>query len=205
VVLVLEKESSLEQISSDAQRVEEERDALQERVFVDELTGLFNHRYFREQIRFEYARARRYGRTLSLIFVDLDFFKRVNDAHGHVVGDSVLRQVADLVQAQLRASDIPVRVGCEPVPVRYGGEELVIILPETDLLGAHIIAERIRAAAETHPYAAPGIDSPIELTLSAGVACMSPQDAEAWDLVRRADEALYQAKAAGRNRVEVAA
>src|SRR3990172_9695057 len=119
VVLVLEKESSLEQISSDAQRVEEERDALQERVFVDELTGLFNHRYFREQIRFEYARARPYGRTLSLIFVDLDFFKRVNDAHGHVVGDSVLRQVADLVQAQLRASDIPVRVGCEPVPGRY--------------------------------------------------------------------------------------
>ncbi len=205
VVMVLEKQNSLEQMTSEAQRVEEERDALQERVFVDELTGLFNHRYFREQIRFEYARARRYGRTLSLVFVDLDFFKRVNDAHGHVVGDCVLRQVADLIQTQLRASDIPVRVGREPVPVRYGGEELVIILPETDLSSARTIAERIRAATEVRPHTAPGVDSPIKLTLSAGVACMSAHDAEAWDLVRRADEALYQAKAAGRNRVEVAA
>jgi diguanylate cyclase (GGDEF)-like protein len=204
VVLVLERESSLEQMASTAQRAEEERDALQERVFVDELTGLFNYRYFREQIRFEYARARRYGRKLSLIFVDLDFFKKVNDTHGHVVGDRVLSQVADLVQAQLRSSDIPVRVGREPVPIRYGGEELVIILPETDLTGASAIAERIRTAAEVHLYPAPGVDAPIRLTLSAGVACMSPQDGEAWDLVRRADEALYRAKAAGRNRVEVA-
>jgi diguanylate cyclase (GGDEF)-like protein len=205
VVLVLEKERSLEQIAGDAQRVEQERDALQERVFIDELTGLFNHRYFREQIRFEYARARRYGRTLSLIFVDLDHFKRVNDTHGHVVGDSVLRQVADLVQAQLRASDIPVRVGREPVPVRYGGEELVVILPETDLANALTIAERIRTAAEISPHPAPGAESSIKVTLSAGVACMGADDAEAWDLVRRADEALYRAKAAGRNRVEVAA
>jgi diguanylate cyclase (GGDEF)-like protein len=205
VVLVLEKEDSLEQMASTAQRAEKERDALQDRVFIDELTGLFNHRYFREQIRFEYARARRYGRTLSLIFVDLDFFKRVNDTHGHVAGDSVLRQVADLVQAQLRASDIPVRVGCEPVPVRYGGEELVIILPETDLSSAVSIAERIRAAAEIHAHTAPGVDPPIKLTLSAGVACVGPQDAEAWDLVRRADGALYRAKTTGRNRVEAAA
>ncbi len=204
VVLVLESESSLEQMANTAQRAEEARDALQERVFVDELTGLFNHRYFREQARFEYARARRYGRTLSLIFVDLDFFKKVNDTYGHVVGDGVLRHVADLVQAQSRASDIPVRVGREPVPIRYGGEELVVILPETDLGGAVAIAERIREAAETHAYFDPGLKAPVKITLSAGVAGLSAQDSEVWDLVRRADEALYRAKVAGRNRVEAA-
>jgi diguanylate cyclase (GGDEF)-like protein len=205
VSLVLEKESSLEQMASAAHRAKEERDALQGKVFVDELTGLFNHRYFREQIKFEDARARRYGRTLSLVFVDLDHFKQVNDTYGHVVGDHVLQHVADLMQAQLRASDIPVRVGSEPVPIRYGGEELVVILPETDLAGGVAIAERIRVAAEADLFRAPGVEVPIRLTLSAGVACMRPQDAEAWDVVRRADEALYRAKAGGRNRVEVAA
>ncbi len=204
VALVLEKESSLEQVVRAAHRAEEERDALKDKVFVDELTGLFNHRYFREQIKFEDARARRYERPLSLVFVDLDFFKRVNDTYGHFVGDGVLRHVAELVQAQLRASDIPVRVGSEPVPIRYGGEELVVILPETDLAGAVAIAERIRAAAETDSLQVPGVDGPIRLTLSAGVACMDAGDAEPWDLVRRADEALYRAKAGGRNRVEVA-
>jgi diguanylate cyclase (GGDEF)-like protein len=128
----------------------------------------------------------------------------VNDTYGHVVGDGVLREIADLVQAQLRASDIPVRVGCEPVPVRYGGEEIVVILPETDLGAAMAIAERIRAAAEIHTYRAPGLDTAVRVTLSAGVACVGPQDGEAWDAVRRAGEALYRAKSAGRNRVEVA-
>ena len=205
VLLVLEKESSLEQLASNAQRAKEERDALQERVFVDELTGLFNYRYFREQIKFEFARARRYDRRLSLVFVDLDLFKHVNDTYGHSAGDSVLRQVADLMQAQLRASDIPARVGSEPVAVRYGGEEMVVILPETDLASAIAIAERIRAAAESHAYAAPDVGTPLKLTLSAGVACMGTRDEEVSDFVRRADQALYRAKAAGRNRVEAAA
>jgi diguanylate cyclase (GGDEF)-like protein len=205
VLLVLEKESSLQELAGNAERAEKERDALQERVFLDELTGLFNYRYFREQIKFEFARARRYGRGLSLVFLDLDLFKQVNDTYGHGVGDSVLREVATLIQAQLRTSDIPVRFGSEPVAVRYGGEELVVILPETDLDGAALMAERIRAAAESHSYAAPGVDMTLKVTLSAGVACMGPEDADVSDLVRRADEALYRAKAGGRNRVEAAA
>jgi diguanylate cyclase (GGDEF)-like protein len=203
VAMVIETESTLEQMTSTTRRVEQERDALKDKVFVDELTGLFNHRYFREQIRFEEARARRYGRALSVVFVDLDFFKRVNDVHGHVVGDSVLRHVAEVLQAQLRASDIPIRVGRGPVLVRYGGEELVIILPETDLADAVAAAERIRAAVEMDTFPVPEVGGEIKLTLSAGVACLCSEDTEPWDLVRRADEALYRAKAEGRNRVGI--
>ena len=138
------------------------------------------------------------------MFLDLDHFKGVNDTYGHLAGDKVLKQVAELVQSLLRTSDIPVRVGSEPVPARYGGEELVVILPETGLDGAVAMAERIRAAAEAQLWRAAGVRDGAKLTLSAGVCCLTPEDAEPSDLVRRADKALYRAKTGGRNRVAAA-
>jgi diguanylate cyclase (GGDEF)-like protein len=182
---------------------EQTPEALHDKIFVDELTGLFNHRYYREQVRLEDARARRYERPLSVVFLDLDFFRRVNGNYGQAVGDRVLQHVADVVQAQLRRADIPVRVDSEPIPARYGGEELVLILPETDLAGATALAERMRAAIEADSFVPPGTDCLIKLTLSAGVASLRETDAEPWDWVQRADQALCRAKARGRNRVEV--
>ena len=204
VAMVLDQEALAERSADAARQAQRERDALQGKVFVDELTGLFNHRYFGTQLELEFARARRYGRLLSLVFIDLDLFKSVNDRYGHVAGDRALRHVAQVIRGQLRTSDIPTRVGSEPVPVRYGGEEFVLMLPETDLFGATRMAERVRAAVEAESYKAPGIEGGVQLTVSAGVASVDAEDAEPWDLVRRADEALYRAKAAGRNRVEEA-
>jgi diguanylate cyclase (GGDEF)-like protein len=204
VTMMVESEKTLDRLARTVSEARVEKERLQEKVFIDELTGLFNHRYFREQMKTEHARARRYRHPLSLVFLDLDHFKRVNDTYGHLAGDRVLKKVAELVQSQLRTSDIPVRVGSEPVPARYGGEELVVILPETDLDGAVAMAERIRAAAEAQLWKAVGAEDCTMLTLSAGVSCLTPDDVVPSDLVRRADEALYRAKAGGRNRVETA-
>lgn len=157
----------------------------------DELTGVYNRRSLSHSLEGEINRSRRHGHELSVVLIDLDHFKRVNDGHGHRAGDLVLRSAARTLQKQLRSMDIV---------CRYGGEEFCAILPDTGLSGAVRAAERVRAA-----IAAEAVDvgeAVLNVTLSAGVASYLPASMpEVPDLLVQADEALYAAKHQGRNRV----
>jgi diguanylate cyclase (GGDEF)-like protein len=158
----------------------------------DGLTGLLNRRTFNAQLQGRLREAQRYNRPLSLLLLDVDHFKRVNDTFGHPAGDAVLKGIAAVAQKQARETDIV---------ARYGGEEMALILPETDAAGAHAIAERIRKAvgATSHPTE----QGAIQVTVSIGLATSPcPGDAEA--VLEAADKALYRAKQGGRNRVVAA-
>ena len=158
----------------------------------DPLTQLLNRRALTDRLQQEMERAMRYDATLALLMVDLDHFKAVNDTHGHLVGDDVLRDVARLLRETIRTTDIA---------ARYGGEEFLVLLPETDDGGAEAFAERIRVAVEAHPFEG-GSGAVLRLTASLGVAVFpAPRVVTAEDLLVRADAALYRAKADGRNRV----
>lgn len=155
---------------------------------VDSLTGCANRRHFQACLENELARAGRYDRECSLVLVDLDFFKHVNDQHGHLAGDEVLRQIVQIARRELRGLD---ELG------RLGGEEFAILLPETGLASAIAVAERVRRAIEATPTRFG--DTQIPLTASFGVACWK-SSAESTDaLLQRADTALYAAKTGGRN------
>jgi diguanylate cyclase (GGDEF)-like protein len=155
----------------------------------DALTGLFNHAYFLQALKREVQRARRHELLLSLIMLDLDDFKRLNDTRGHLEGDRVLMKTASLINESLREID---------VAARYGGEEFSVILPETSRTGAYVVAERIRRRLESHFARRRG--GPM-MTTSAGVASFPEDAATPDDLIRRADEGLYRSKADGKNRV----
>ena len=156
----------------------------------DPVTLVPNRRYFDEFLVREIARTRRYGRPLSLLMLDLDHFKRVNDTYGHVCGDKVLREVSEVVTARLRQSEFL---------ARYGGEEFALILPETSLRGAIIVAESIRLNVEKHSF---GCGSKVfPLTVSIGVAVLTDDMLSGSELVKAADERLYEAKRNGRNKV----
>lgn len=156
----------------------------------DGLTGLYNHSAFYSLLKDELERAQRYNRPVSLLMIDIDEFKRVNDTHGHRAGDAILETLGPLLTAQARASD---RV------CRYGGEELAVILPETDWEVAMLTAGRLRGAVEDQAFKIDG--EVIGITISIGVATY-PQQVDSTDgLVEAADLALYAAKEAGRNRV----
>lgn len=162
---------------------------------VDGLTGLFVRRYFDARVDEEIERARRFGQPFSIVMMDIDDFKRLNDTHGHLVGDRVLREVAAVVRREMRGVD---------TAARYGGEELVIILPRTELVAALAVAERIRGALAAHRIAV-GPEGPV-LTVAAsfGIAAYPESGlGAAEDVVRRADRALYRAKRTGKNRVEL--
>lgn len=156
----------------------------------DSLTGLLTHTALKDQLAREVARARRYGTGLSVVMLDVDHFKRVNDTYGHAAGDRVLKSLARLLRQHLRASDI---VG------RYGGEEFAVLLPEADGAAAVAVIDRIRArfAGVQHQSAA---EAAFTTTFSAGVATIPPH-AAADSLLEQADAALYAAKQGGRNRV----
>ena len=172
-----------------AGRLEADQAALEELATRDGLTGLYNHRTFYVLLGDELARAQRFDRPLSLLLLDIDHFKRVNDTHGHLAGDAVLRGLGELLGREARAVD---RV------CRYGGEEIIIILPETDLETAANIAERLRAAVEAQPFDANA--TAIRITVSIGVASW-PAVGDAQALIAAADTAMYAAKQDGRNRV----
>jgi diguanylate cyclase (GGDEF)-like protein len=170
---------------------------LEEQAITDELTGLKNRRAFDERLQEEFRRAQRYSDPVSLIMIDLDHFKQVNDRYGHPFGDVVLRGSAEQIRASTRDPDI-----C----ARYGGEEFAVILPKTHLSGALAVAERIwrELGARTHPLptGAPRPDSAINVTASIGIAFYPSKDITTPELLLRyADEALYQAKKAGRNTI----
>jgi len=165
----------------------------------DVLTGWHNRRYLQTRMREELARARRDGTTLTCLMLDVDHFKTINDSFGHLVGDQVLREIAQRIEAEVRASD---------VTARYGGEEFAILLPQTSSVQGALLAERIRAAVADEAFDAAG--EATSITVSIGVAELSPARQEGdfkslgEALLARADSALYAAKAAGRNRVAAA-
>lgn len=155
----------------------------------DGLTGLWNYRYFTMTISKEIERAARFGRPLALLMLDLDHFKDVNDSFGHQRGDAVLIELAGRIRAQVRDVD---------TVSRYGGEEIVVVLPETDADGAAQLAERICEAVRRKPFGEPGLPQ-VRLTVSAGAAVFPHHGLAASVLLARADEALYAAKRAGRD------
>ena len=157
----------------------------------DGLTKLLNHRMFYTLLEKEVARARRYDKPLSLLMLDIDHFKRVNDTYGHVAGDTILAGLSNVVSNQVRNVDS----AC-----RYGGEEISVILPETGLETAMQMAERIRSAIEAHRFDI-GQGQSISVTVSIGVASLPAQETSVEKLVAAADKALYAAKEGGRNRV----
>lgn len=153
----------------------------------DPLTGLKNRRYFAHNFHDECARSHRRDEPLSLLFLDIDFFKRINDEHGHHIGDMALRELGTYLDSQCRPYD---------TPVRWGGEEFLILLRSTDEVGAVQFAERIRAGV------AQGISQEIPFTFTISIGIAEHQTSDTLEeLVNRADEALYHAKQTGRNRV----
>jgi diguanylate cyclase (GGDEF)-like protein len=170
-------------------------DALQTAAIRDSLTGLYNRRFFSASLPNMRASCRRRGTPLSILMLDLDLFKRVNDTHGHAVGDQTLQAVARALEDSIRESDLL---------VRFGGEEFAVACPDTEPELAAEIAERIRSKVAALDESALGHPGP--QTISVGVATLladgdTPND----ELLRRADEALYRAKESGRNQVSVAA
>ncbi|NTV48964.1 MAG: diguanylate cyclase [Geobacteraceae bacterium] len=158
----------------------------------DHLTGLFNRRYMMKALDKELQRSIRNGGSLSLIMLDIDHFKRVNDGFGHQQGDVVLQNVALILQKELRSYDCA---------ARYGGEEFVAILPDSSLKESVLVAERIRLAVQNTIFNGPLVK--LSLTVSLGVACFSHEHTATVDgFIKLADDALYRAKGNGRNRVE---
>lgn len=167
----------------------------------DELTGVRNRRFLLHALDTERARAERFGLPFSVAIIDIDHFKRFNDAYGHHVGDEVLRGFCDFVRAQARTLDLLARQDMDDAFGRYGGEEFLLLMPHTRLDGASLCVERIRTGVEAHGFATAAGE--LSATFSAGVAEYLPGESAA-ELLARADAALYAAKTAGRNRVAVA-
>ena len=160
---------------------------------IDGLTHTFLRRYFLVRFREELSRSEEWGLNLSIIMVDLDRFKDINDSFGHLAGDVVLREVADILKKNVREIDLV---------ARFGGEEFCILLPETDSAGAYAVAERIRKAV--NDYIIKAYDESIKITISMGISSF-PRDSRVMeDLIESADRALYRAKREGRNRACVA-
>jgi diguanylate cyclase (GGDEF)-like protein len=154
----------------------------------DKLTGIYNRLKLDEVLTAEILRAKRYTRPLAVILIDIDQFKLVNDTYGHLIGDTVLKEVSSLLNENMRESDF---VG------RWGGEEFLVINPETTIAGALVLAQKLRKVIAEYAFAPVG-----RITISLGVASLVEGDQED-ELLRRADEALYRAKNHGGNRVEL--
>jgi len=184
-VNAIEKAYQLETVQSDRERY-------RWLASIDALTGCMNRRAFMERLERELDRVRRYGTKLSVLMIDLDRFKDVNDKRGHLVGDTVLRQLGDMLRREVRSVDLA---------ARYGGEEFIIVLPDTTPDGAMIFAERLRKRVLSRNFAESG--DALNVTVSIGVASVSGESGvvEPETLIARADEALYRAKNDGRNRV----
>jgi len=178
----------------DVTELREATRALELQANTDHLTGLANRRHFMATLEREMERSTRYARPLSLIILDLDHFKKVNDTHGHAAGDGVLRATAAVLRAACRDVDLAARLG---------GEELALLLPETSSEGAHILAERVREEIEIGRHLSPeGV--PFRVTASLGLASAHGAEQTAEALMQASDKALYDAKDGGRNRVALA-
>ncbi len=159
---------------------------------VDALTGLYNQRYLYDTLRREYNRSERFNLKLSLIILDIDNFKDINDTLGHQRGDEIIREVARIMQVMLRGYDFA---------VRYGGDEFIIVLSQNTVIGSHIVAERIRRLIEESPLLIE-LNGGRQVTASIGVSTFPDDTKDGCDaLISKADQALYKAKREGRNRV----
>ncbi|MBP6830814.1 MAG: diguanylate cyclase [Deltaproteobacteria bacterium] len=159
-------------------------------VTTDGLTNLPNRRAFEDAMQREFSRSTRYVRPLSLLVIDIDHFKKINDVHGHLAGDAALRQFATLLKANLRRDDFAGRMG---------GEEFAVLLPEIDDAGARLTAEKLRLLTARHRFVFE--EAVMPLTISVGVATRTPSDQDPMEIYRRGDELLFAAKRTGRNRV----
>lgn len=173
-------------------QLDEARKRLQQLAVTDGLTGLYNYRFFKAQLAYEVDRASRHNLYLSLIMIDIDYFKFYNDTNGHPAGDDVLRKIARLIQRNLRKIDLA---------ARYGGEEFVIILPETSHDSAKVVTEKIRRLVEEEPILHEEKQPNGKLTISLGLATYPTDTVDAEKLISIADQRLYKAKQSGRNTV----
>jgi len=200
----LESEQVRDELAAHAVRLQEKRDMLQavvtertaeltRQATTDSLTGIANRRHFMARGGDEIERARRYHLPLTLLLLDIDHFKQINDRFGHPAGDKLLQVVAQACQSNARNVDLPGRVG---------GEEFALLMPETSAIAARLAAERLRRAIAAIPPELSGV--PHEVTASFGIAALNAHDTSIDSLVARADAALYRAKNGGRNRVEAA-
>jgi len=156
----------------------------------DALTGAYNRKFFEDRARAEIAHSLRHGGQLSLVMLDIDHFKKINDVHGHLAGDYVLKELARVVRERLRG---------EEIFARYGGEEFCIVAPETPLEGMRVLAEDIRRRVAEAEFVFQG--ERISCTISCGVAVLGAGDKDGQSLIKSADEKLYVAKRSGRNKV----
>ena len=186
-----ERENLESAVDARTRELQELNTRLERLAVTDGLTGVFNHRRFQEQLAAEILRAERHRRALSVLMIDVDFFKKVNDAMGHPVGDELLRRLATVLGQDLRQTDFI---------ARYGGEEFAVLLPETSKGEAMQAAERMRQAVETRVNAE-GTSWPQTVTVSIGVATLGEDGTTSEALLTAADQALYVAKRQGRNRV----
>lgn len=180
------------QLNAQLMEIQNLKEQLQQQAIRDPLTNLFNRRYLAEMLPFQLARAQREQNPLSVVMLDIDRFKRLNDEHGHQVGDALLREVSRFLRRRVRKTDML---------FRYGGEEFLLLLPNTDAATAHTISEQWRqefAATEFHTDC-----GALTMTVSAGIAAFPEHADDSERLVLLADQALYQAKAQGRNLVLV--
>lgn len=168
---------------------------IRELTVTDDVTGLNNARYLQQALEQEFSRSKRYGTPLSVIFLDIDFFKHINDTYGHLVGSDVLRETATILRENLRATDIA---------TRYGGDEFVLILPETSQAEARIVAERCRNAINAHTFGERH-GAACRITASFGIATIPDDTQDKIDLIRLADQAMYYVKEHGRHNIAVAA
>ncbi len=165
---------------------------VQQLAITDPLTQIFNRRRFFELTELEFERSHRYNRPLSVIMLDIDHFKKVNDRFGHLVGDQVLQRLAEICSENLRQIDIL---------ARYGGEEFVILLPETNAAAAYASAERLRHEVAKEPFST--MRGLISITISLGVVEMDSTCKNTEELLDRSDQALYHSKGTGRNRTTI--
>ncbi len=177
-------------INQEIHRVQSRERLLEQQVLIDPLTGALNRRAYEQRIQEEWQRFKRYGHVFSLIVLDLDHFKKINDEYGHSAGDLVLKEVVRRIKKNVRESDLV---------FRYGGEEFVVLLPGTELKGAIEVGSKIRSLIHNTKFLYKG--NVIKLTISAGVTQTFDTDGDPLDVFDRADMALYQAKASGRNKV----
>jgi two-component system, cell cycle response regulator len=163
-----------------------------EMAITDALTGLYNRRYMESHLATLVEQAASRGKPLSLLVLDIDYFKSINDGHGHDAGDDVLREFALRIKRSIRGIDL----AC-----RYGGEEFVVVMPETDMAVATTVAERLRRRIASEPFPIQRGTASVAVTISIGLAALGQADERAADILKRADVALYRAKRDGRNRV----
>jgi diguanylate cyclase (GGDEF)-like protein len=190
IELLHENRVLMENLAQNNLRMEQSNETLRELATRDGLTGLFNHRHFKEVLDRELTRAGRYQRPLCLIMVDVDHFKDYNDTHGHPAGDYVLKTLAQTITFRLRDVDT-----C----ARYGGEEFAILLPETALASGRVVSEEIRTQVEGHDFEGRETQPLGKITISLGIAEFPANSDDAASLIKKADEALYRAKHEGRN------